>query len=477
MGRKRTGWTREKEGTWYVGLTLRSGKPYERPVPAPPDGLPVDDNYLALVRSGLVRAYDAGEWDPEAPVMPAAEEPADPTFVEHLRSFTDSRTYESAAKDRRRVATYLAASPIANVHVRALKPTHALALIAFLRGLPSRRGGTLGASAVRSIFDVCQRALDTAVMLELLPSNPFRLRPVRADLPRRSHKDPKARKGWWFRREEVEKLISDPRIEADRRTLYALVFLTGMRFGELAALRFGDWDRSARPLTRITVALALKSVSKTEGPTKTTAEKQVPVHPVLEATLADWFAWGWARYMGRAPTADDYVMPSARGRRKGRPRNGSTTNRTFREDCVTVGLRSRHMYCARHTFITLTQEDGGDGTILRWITHAPPSTAYDGYSREQWGRLCRELGKLQITLGEGSTTDESDGAAHQDPRTNTLEDTLECSAALAANTVEQGVSGGSTEESNLPRGAEGTVATSFEDWARHQTRSCFRPGR
>lgn len=446
MGRKRTGWTREKDGIWYVGLTLRSGKPYEKPVPVPPDGLPIDDNYLMLVRSKLVRAYDSGAWAPEAPAAPTPVEPENPTFVEHLKAFTDSRTYESAEKDRRRVKVYLSASPIADVRVCALKPTHALALITFLKEQPSRRGGTLGASAVRSIFDVCQRAIDVAVVKELLASNPFRLGPVRAELPRKRHKDPKARKGWWFRREEVEALISDPRIELDRRVMYAMLFLTGMRFGELGALRFGDWDRAARPLTRITIALAIKSVTKTEGTTKTEAEKQVPVHPVLEAILAEWFERGWARYMGRAPTAEDYVIPSMRGRRKGRPRNGSTANRAFRDDCVLLGLRSRHMYCARHTFITLTQEAGGDGTVLRWITHAPPSTAYDGYSREQWSSLCRELGKLLIQIPEGALSDA--GSAR-----NTLEDTLERDTTFTANALFQGTSGGSTEESNLPRDA------------------------
>ena len=471
MGRRRSGWVRKKKGAWYVGFTLRSGKPYEKLVPPPPDGLPVDKNYLALVRSQLVREYESGAWDPEASEVPVEPAPENPTFVEHLRHFAKSRTYESAAKDRSRVDVYLAVSPIAEVRVRELKPAHALALIAFLKERPSCRGGTLGSSAVRSIFDVCQRALDMAIMRELLPSNPFRLGPVRAELPRKRHKDPKARKGWWFRREEVAQLLTDPRVAYDRRVMYALLFLTGMRFGELAALRFGDWDRAAQPLTRITVSLAIKSVSKTEGATKTEAEKQVPVHPVLESFLAAWFERGWARYMGRAPTAEDYVLPSMRGRRKGRPRNGSTSNRTFRDDCEELKLRSRHMYCARHTFITLTQEDGGDGTVLRWITHAPPSTAYDGYSREQWGRLCREIIKFQFALPahaselaseppaelptelaeEGDEEDDEEGESEAE---NTLDNTLDRGGAISQTPLKQGDSGGSTEESNLPRDAE-----------------------
>jgi hypothetical protein len=34
---------------------------------------------------------------------------------------------------------------------------------------------------------------------------------------------------------------------------------------------------------------------------------------------------------------------------------------------------------------------------LRWITHAPPRTAHDGYTRADWGRLCAEISKLKLS--------------------------------------------------------------------------------
>lgn len=478
MGRARKGWVRLKGGTWYVGLTLRSGRSFERQVPAPSDGLPIDDNYLALVRSELVREYIAGAWDPEAPepsAAPASPVPENPTFISFLRRFAGSRSYESAAKDRSRVEFYLAPSPVADVPVRDLKPSHGATLITFLVALPSRRGATLGSSAVRSIYDVCQRALDVAIIEELLPTNPFRLGPVRAQLPPKRFKNAKARKEGWFGREEVGQLLTDLRIEEDRRVLYALLFLTGMRPGESAALRFRDWDRSAAPLTRLCVERAIKSVTRVEGPTKTGAEKEAPVHPALEIILVEWFATGWARFMGRAPTPEDYIVPSVRGRRRGQPRNESTLNRTFREDCVAVGLRSRHAYSARHTFITQTKKDGGDAALLRLITHAPPSSAYEGYVRDQWEPLCAELVKLKVVLPAPSNDVDPaiEGGAPSGPGADSPEDTLERSTDLPDSPGVSRCSGGSTEESNLPRGAKGTVATSFEDWARHQTRSCF----
>lgn len=479
MGRARKGWVRLKGSTWYVGLTLRSGRSFERQVPAPSDGLPIDANYLALVRSELVREYISGAWDPEAPepsAAPASPVPEIPTFISFVRRFAGSRSYESAAKDRRRVECYLADCPLAELPVPELRSNHGPLLVNHLRALPSRRGGKLGASAVRSIFDVCQRALDEAVEDGLLSVNPFRSPRSRNALPEKEHKDPGALARWCYSRRDVERLIADPRVGPDRRVLYALLFLTGMRPGELGALRFGDWDRSVSPLTRITIAVAVKSVSKAEGKTKTRAIKQVPVHPTLAAILGDWEARGWEEHMGRAPRPGDYVVPSTRGRRKGQPRNGSTTTRTFHADCEALGLPSLHLYCARHTFITLTQEDDGDGMVLRWITHAPPKTAYDGYTRQNWKSLCRELIKLQIALlASTDVAEASIGPEATAPTAaDTLADSLDRSADLAANAVEQAPTGGSTEESNLPRGAKGTVATSFEDWARHQTRSCFR---
>lgn len=249
-----------------------------------------------------------------------------------------------------------------------------------------------------------------------------------------------------------------------------------MRPREIGAVRFADLDRTVRPLTRITISVARRLVSGGDGPTKTQAVKQVPVHPVLERLLTDWRQRGWAEFTGRSPTDRDLVTPAFRGRRKGSGLNGSTATRAFHTDCKVAGVRDLHLNCARHTFITLTQEDGGDSNVLRWITHAPPRTAYDGYSRQQWTSLCREISKFQIVLPTSTDAKGPSSVTKPPPSSaaNTLADTLARSVALAANAVEKAIASGSTEESNLPRDAKGTVATSFEDWARHQIRSCFQ---
>ena len=283
--------------------------------------------------------------------------------------------------------------PVADVRAK-----HVLAFIRYLEALPSERGGTLAPRTVRNIYDVARRALDAAVIEELLTANPCHV--LHRKLPAIEDKVPGARQGWIYARDEVERLIADPAILPDRRVSYAVLFLTGCRFGELAALRWKDWDRTLAPLTRLTVSRAIKSVSRREAQTKTGAVKLVPVHPTLEAVLAQWHATGWKELMGRDPTPDDLLMPS----RRGNAREVHNGNRYLREDSVRLGMRPRHQHCTRHTLISLAQDDGADGSVLRWITHAPPRSAFDGYTRQQWGRLCAELGKLRIALREIAET-------------------------------------------------------------------------
>jgi integrase len=391
MTRRRKGSIRERDGKFYVGMRLRSGNWYERKVEPPSDGSPLNRQWAEVVRVNMVHAYEANTWDPEKPA------PEKSSVLQYVRKWAEGQTYESAPKDRRRVELYIAPSPIAYLDITELRPKSVALWIGWLRELPSERGGKLSASSVRNAFDVLQRAMNAAVVDELVPTNPCPL--VRRNLPVKRDKNPVARDGWIFTRDQIERLISDESIKPDRRAQYAVLFLTGMRFGEFAALRWRDYDRTMQPLGRITVARAIKSVSGVEGRTKTEAIKRVPVHPTLAAILAEWQLAGWPQAFDRAPTPDDYVLPTVRGRCKGNPRNSSASNRSFKADQKKVGMAAPlHQHVARHSFISLAQDDGGEGAILKWVTHAPPnkSGGHDGYNRGQWVRLCEELKKFRI---------------------------------------------------------------------------------
>lgn len=422
MARPRTGSAYEKRGVIVIAVSLwRTGARWVRPCPPRSDGVLVDLIHARAVAADLQRRYDGGLWDPDAVVQPgtasrsatpakasrptsapaaapasrAAESSgtaAGPTVLEHARAWIKTERYESAPKDAANIERYLAKSEFGAMPVTDVRAKHVLAFIRWLGELPSQRGGTLAPRSVRNIYDVVRRSLDAAVIEELLTANPCHA--LHKKLPPIEDKVPGARQGWIYTRDEVERLIADPALLPDRRVSYAILFLTGMRFGEFAALRWKDWDRTLQPLTRLTIWRAIKSVSKREANTKTGAVKLVPVHPTLEAVLSAWRATGWKELMGREPMDEDFIVPE----RGGSARNVHNGNRYIREDAERLGIRPRHQHCARHTLISLAQDDGADGSILRWITHAPPRSAFDGYTRQQWGRLCAELGKLNIAL-------------------------------------------------------------------------------
>ncbi len=72
----------------------------------------------------------------------------------------------------------------------------------------------------------------------------------------------------------------------DRRVLYVILFLTGCRLGEAAALRWRDYDDPKQSLGELVLARSIERVTRREKGTKTVAIKYVPVHPE---------GWDWRR--------------------------------------------------------------------------------------------------------------------------------------------------------------------------------------
>ena len=414
---KRTGSTYLKDGVRQVAVrTDRPGakKPkWVRPCPLNEEGLPMDEIEAKALALKSQRAYDTGAWDPwsptpHAPVDVSSTPKAAPglTVLEYVYVWLKTLDHESAPKDRANTENYLARSPIASIPLATVSPADVGDFVAWLRRQPSSQGGRVAPRTVRNIYSVLRRALAYAAFQRACPSNPCVL--PRGVLPAIVDKVQGARDAWEFTRPEIEQLLADARVPADRRVFNALQFLTGARPGETRALRWQDWDRAMAPLTCLSIRRAIRSVSHVVGRTKTGAKKPVPVHPVLERVLAAWWGGGWAGYMGRAPKPEDLIVPAP----SGRARRATSCNRDFRRDLARLELPLRHLYVARHTFITRTQNDGGDGQVLRWVTHAPPSSAYDGYTRMDWSRLCGEVAKLRIA---GPETAVATGVAKRPP--------------------------------------------------------------
>lgn len=206
-----------------------------------------------------------------------------------------------------------------------------------------------------------------------------------------------------FTRQEMLDLIDSYDVPADRRVFWALLFLTGGRFGEIAAITWADWDREAEPLTAIRLEKGWRTAYKRLQPsTKTNVDKAAPVHPRLEAVLRAWLESGWEMFTGRAPTPEDLIVPRVivRGPQRGElaHRNDTVSLRQFRTDCERLwgGKETRRQHDARKTFLSLLQADGGIREVFKKITHLSKTDVVDGYIEMQWSQLCAEVNKLQI---------------------------------------------------------------------------------
>jgi integrase len=180
-----------------------------------------------------------------------------------------------------------------------VRVSHIADLVAALKNKRKKRGKNeerLAPKTIRHIYFSAHSLFERAVRRDLILSNPCRLE--RGELPARVDKDPGWRPTAVYRRDEVEMLISAPAIPEWRRVFYALLFLTGGRFGEISARRWREYLADETPLGRLIVSSSFQSKTKREKSTKTGQTREVPVHPTLAAILAGWKLAGWEQTMG-----------------------------------------------------------------------------------------------------------------------------------------------------------------------------------
>jgi integrase len=141
--------------------------------------------------------------------------------------------------------------------------------------------------------------------------------------------------------------------------LYRVAGYTGMRLGELLALRWEDVDLKAR---RVIVHRALSA--GIEGPTKSWQARAVP--------LADGAASALARLADRGDYTDrtDYVFCSRLGRRL----DGSALRRRYKGARDAAGLRPLRFHGLRHAAGSLVAREAGAHFVQAFLGHSRLST-------------------------------------------------------------------------------------------------------
>jgi len=183
---------------------------------------------------------------------------------------------------------------------------------------------------------------------------------------------------------EVVSLVTEPRIESDRRVLFALWFYTGGREGEACGLKWGDWIREAQPLG----SLSIDSQYEDE-PLKTNRPRKVPVHPDLAAVLDEWWREGFELTYARRPTSADWIVPLRS--ESTRPHTKSSAYKAFRRACEVLDIENRSLHSTRHTMITWARRGGARPDVLEKITHNAAGRIIDQYTHWDWEPLCQAV--------------------------------------------------------------------------------------
>lgn len=370
----------------HVKVRRADGK-WSQPIATPFD--PEQKDEASAFRDQLQAKVDAG-FSPEGPL----------TVRAYYDRWIKTRDNDSKADDISRMTLHVLPE-LGQMRMEEVRPRHVRDLVKKLRrekalervGIDKykRSSRTLAPRTVINIYAVLHAMFRDAVVDEVVRSSPCVLR--RGDLPAKHDADPEWRAGAVFTRAELERIISSDKIPADRRTFYALLFLTASRFGEVSALRWRHYDSEAKPLGRILIASSYSTKAKAIKSTKTKGTRKAPVHPVLAAILAEWQLTGWPELTGRKhPEPDDLIVPS----REGSNRSVNHMLKRFHEDLERVGLRSRRQHDTRRTFRSIALDDGANPARVPWITHGRPSGIDGDYDEPAWWSLCEVVSAMRI---------------------------------------------------------------------------------
>lgn len=247
---------------------------------------------------------------------------------------------------------------------------------------------------MRKALWLLRKVLDRCVLAGALKRNPARDLPTDV-VPRNRVRDPG--------RSAVEVLApSEVRavLEADLpenfRALLALLVLAGLRFGEGAEVRWGDFALR-EPRAQLTISRQWHTKDRAVRETKADSVRRVPVHPALERALARAYAWH-ERTFRRAPSPSDLVAPWIDVEHRVLHWREQTALAWWHRGAAALGLRRTRLHGLRHTFISTLINAGARENVVFALTHTLSSGRKDArtYVHYSWPTLCRAVDRFDL---------------------------------------------------------------------------------
>lgn len=178
--------------------------------------------------------------------------------------------------------------------------------------------------------------------------------------------------------------------------LFLCGFRTGMRLGELLALRWEhiDWDRG--------IIKVFRSYRRGKlGKTKTREHRKVEISDQLRSVLRELLA-------RRVAEAGGGQVQSIIFHSKGHYRSQNTVRKAFKKVISITGLPDRRVHDMRHTFASLLLSKGGSLAYIKaQLGHSKLSTTSDLYARFIPGTNRGMVSLLDSPIGDSSEQTEA----------------------------------------------------------------------
>lgn len=352
--RKGTGSVHRRGEGYRVRLMLPDGREVSRTVATREDG----QRLLRGLREEAVAMEREGRFEPP-------EEPPEETLTTWGAGWMDRREGRVAAphKERSRWRCYVEGTPLAKIPLRQIRPADVASWLDGLEAHPRRPAPGTCALALAMV----RKALADARRLGKIDTNPAEGIPMQRKAPQRERV--------YLTGGELRAVVECDAIPARARACYAFAALTGLRPGELWALRWGDLTLDGeRP----------EVVVRRSHDRETTKGGRVRAVPLLPGAL---LALSTLRVLGDFTTdPDDLVFPSTTGLQRlrdddhgwssrkvrGVPRVGHRELAGVRRDVDFYGLR--HACASLLTMGDLTGAPVEAVAVQRWMGHASITT-------------------------------------------------------------------------------------------------------
>lgn len=255
-------------------------------------------------RVALVQERKALAADAPRPEAPPAVETLDSWFKVWMHRRETTGAVRWPRIDRGRWQTHVAGTPLASKPLAEVRPRDVRDWLASMMGKRGPNGKLLNRQTVTHAFNLVRGALGAAVKDERIPTNPAAGEKV-DKRPEKRDTDP-----WTFlSAEEVTAVETCSAMPDGVRLLFTVAIRTGLRAGELWALRWVDVDtRGKHPAVTVRASH--------HGAPKNGKVQRVPLLPAARE------AFDALRALAGDVEPDDLVFPSSTGAQRGRGDDG-----------------------------------------------------------------------------------------------------------------------------------------------------------